>query len=88
MSKAYVERRYYHESSPLPADQIWQPGGKNEDNRGALLALLRGGIEVFPDTSSTLQHANFVLTLPEDASLEPSILLTSANLTQNSIDRH
>jgi hypothetical protein len=87
-TQVFVERRYLYESSPLPADQIWQQGGKNEANREALLALLRGGVDVTADIVSTLQHANFILTLPDHADSVPRVLLTSANLTQNSVDRH
>lgn len=87
-SKVFVERRYLYESRPMPADQIWQKGGKNEANREALLALLRGGIDVSADIVSMLQHANFILTLPDHADSAPQVLLTSANLTQNSVDRH
>ena len=87
ITTAFVERKYLRESAAMSANQIWKSGGKNEANRSALLALLRGGVQVYLDTESALQHANLVLTKPEQ-DRPPRLLLTSANLTKNSIDRH
>ena len=81
-----LERDYLFERSPVPPHEIWQAGGRSEANRSGLMALLRSAIPVrFDHLRGDLLHVNLLIT---GAGQPAAVLLTSANLSPGSLDRH
>lgn len=87
--RVLVEQDYLFErSDPLPAAEAWDVGGKFENNRQALMALLRSNIELRTDFSrSARQHVNFITSKTTTTGAR-RVLLTSANFSPGSLGRH
>ena len=84
--RVLIERDYLFERSPVPIDEVWLPGGSSEANRVGLMALMRSAISVrFDHVRGDLMHVNAIITETND---DANLLLTSANLSPGSLDRH
>lgn len=84
--RVLMERDYLFERSPVPVEEIWLPGGSSEVNRNGLVALMRSAISVrFDHLRGDLMHINAVISETDDST---ALLLTSANLSPGSLDRH
>ena len=80
-----IERDYIKEQNAV--GDIWMMSGANEPGRQALVALLRGAVDVRIERRSRLLHNNFVLIDPEDPKLT-CVASTSANLSPNDLHKN
>ncbi len=85
--KVLLESDYLYEDVYSTGSAIWREEGEHEEHRQCFLALIRSGAEISGDqVSSALQHVNMLVAEQGDGVRQA--LLTSANLSPSSLDRH